>query len=117
MTASGAGLPSNAPTTGQPSGPRPTGPPEWLSSSHVRAIHRCIVYERTRSEPSCDFFWSHVVQGRSERRTDSRSPASAVSPPARYSILPSRDRKSSGKPCDLVSFPLYLWPDSAATYV
>ena len=46
------------------------------------------------------------MQGRSERRTDSLSPASAVSPAARYSILPSRDRESSGKRCDLVSFPL-----------
>ena len=53
MTAPGAGLPSKAPTTGQPSGPRPAGPPEWLSSSHVRALHSCIVYDaRDRNHPA-----------------------------------------------------------------
>ena len=46
------------------------------------------------------------MQGRSERRTESLSPASAVSPAARYSILPSRDRESSGRRCDVVSFAL-----------
>ena len=53
MTAPGAGLPIKAPTTGQPSGPRPAGPPEWLSSSHVRALHSCIVYDaRDRNHPA-----------------------------------------------------------------
>ena len=53
MTAPGAGLPSKAPTTGQPSGPRPAGPPEWLSSSHVRTLHSCIVYDaRDRNHPA-----------------------------------------------------------------
>jgi len=42
------------------------------------------------------------MQGRSERRTHSLPPASAISPAARYSILPSRDRESSGKRYDLV---------------
>ena len=46
------------------------------------------------------------MRGRSECRTDSLSPASTISPAANYSILPSRDRESSGKRCDLFSFPL-----------
>jgi hypothetical protein len=42
------------------------------------------------------------MQSRIERRTDSNSPASAVSPSGRYSILPSRDRESSGKRYSLI---------------
>jgi hypothetical protein len=46
------------------------------------------------------------MQSRIERRIDGLSPASAVSTSGRYSILPSRVRESSGKRCDVVSFPL-----------
>ena len=64
-----------------------------------------MVYDTlVRNHPAIS--WSHVMRGRSERRTDSLSPASAVSPAALYSILPSRVRESSGKRCDLVSLPL-----------
>jgi hypothetical protein len=47
------------------------------------------------------------MQGGSDRRTNSLSLASAISPAApRYSILQSRDRESNGKRCDVVSVPL-----------
>ncbi len=68
MTAPGAGLPSKAPTTGQPSGPRPAGPPEWLSSSRPTSLQSCIVYDATGSEPSCDIYGSHGMPGGSSQR-------------------------------------------------
>ncbi len=60
---------------------------------------------RMGPEPSYDRFGSDVMQGQSERRTDSLSPASAISPAACHSILSGRDLESSGIPRGLVSFP------------
>ena len=83
MTAPGAGLPSKAPTTGQPSGPRPAGPPEWLSSSHVRALHSCIVYDaRDRNHPA---IYSGVTSCKAEAnaaQTAYRQRRPSLRPPA-----------------------------------
>ena len=46
------------------------------------------------------------MQGRSERHTASLSLASAITSAVRYPILPSRNRESSGKSCDLIASPL-----------